>query len=410
VERCRREGRLIQGPAIEAFERAFADRCGGGTAVTTSYGRMAFYHLLKALDLPPGSEVVMPALTFWVMPELVRVAGLRPVFADIDPETFTLDPGAFARAIGPRTRAVVPTHLYGLPCDMDPIMATARRHGLAVIEDCAHVVGTLYRGRPVGTFGDGAIFSLHTLKPLNAYGGGVAFTRNDELAARVRAQVSALPWPGPRRIQNRFRIGGAQRFFTRPEVFTATAFPILWLASWFEANPDVYLWEPIRSLDPLPESYLERMSNVQAEIALAALAELSAWTSATRRHANRLTELLRGTPGILTPRVPAEREHTYYQYCVYTSARDEIARRCIRRGVDIETLHVDVCNRLPLFEEFWSEAPGAERAAEVIQVPVYASLTDAQLERVARTVRRVATRLAAESRVGAEPGATLTQH
>ncbi len=398
IAACRRDGTLIQGPHIEEFERAFAARCGGGTAVATSYGRMAFYHLLKALDLPPGSEVVMPALTFWVMPELVRVAGLRPVFADIDPDTFTLDPEAFARAVGPNTRAVVPTHLYGLPCDMDAIMEIASRHRLAVIEDCAHVVGTKYKGRPVGTFGDGAIFSLHTLKPLNAYGGGVAFTRNEELAARVRKQVTALSWPGEQRIANRFKIGRAQVFFTRPGVFTTTAFPILWVTSWFGANPDVYLWETIRDLDPLPANYTERMGNVQAAIGLAALGQLEAWTAATKRHAERLTEALKGTPGIQTPRIPPGREHTYYQYCAYTPARDDVVRRCIRRGIDIETLHVDVCSRLPLFEGSRTETPGADRAAEAIQIPVYASLTDSQMDRVARTVRRVVTKVAAGTR------------
>jgi dTDP-4-amino-4,6-dideoxygalactose transaminase len=274
---------------------------------------------------------------------------------------------------------------------MDAIMPIARRHNLAVIEDCAHVVGTKYRGRAVGTFGDAAIFSLHTLKPLNAYGGGIAYTHDQSLASRVRQQVEALPWPSEQRIVNRFRIGRAQRLFTRPGVFTATGFPILWVASWMNANPDVYLWEPIRTLDPLPDSYTERIGNVQAALALAALEELDGWTAATQRHATRLTALLADTPGIQTPRVPADREHTYYQYCAYTPARDEVVRRCIRRGIDIETLHVDVCSRLPLFGDSQTTSPGAERADEAIQIPVYASLSDAQVERVARTVRKVVT-------------------
>src|SRR6185295_13639679 len=116
----------------------------------------------------------LPALTFWVIPELARTAGLRPVFADVDPRTFTLDPASLERAITPNTRAVVPTHLYGLPCDMDAIMDIAARHGLAVVEDCAHALGATYRGRHVGTFGDGALFSFQPLKPLNTYGGGAA--------------------------------------------------------------------------------------------------------------------------------------------------------------------------------------------------------------------------------------------
>src|SRR4029078_6928081 len=107
----------------------------------------------KALNLPPGGEVILPSLTFWVIPEITRVAGLTPVFVDVDPRTFNIDPCAIERAITDRTVAIVPTHLYGLPCDMDAIMAIAERHGLRVVEDCAHALGARYRGRHVGTFG-----------------------------------------------------------------------------------------------------------------------------------------------------------------------------------------------------------------------------------------------------------------
>ena len=132
IEACRQRGELVQGPQIEKFEQAFALRHGSGRAIAASYGRMAFYYILEALDLPAGSEIVFPALTFWVVPEIARVRGLTVVFADVDPRTFVLDPESFERAITPRTRAVVPTHLFGLPCDMDAINAIAARHGLVV--------------------------------------------------------------------------------------------------------------------------------------------------------------------------------------------------------------------------------------------------------------------------------------
>ncbi len=167
IAALRKDGRVVEGPHLTAFEEAFAQRVEAAHAVTASFGRMAFYYLLRAMEFPPGSEIVLPALTFWVVPEVARVAGLRPVFADVDPRTFTLDPAALERAITPRTRAVVPTHLYGLPCDMEAIMEIARRHGLTVIEDCAHALGATWRGRPVGTIGDAGFFSFQLLKPLN---------------------------------------------------------------------------------------------------------------------------------------------------------------------------------------------------------------------------------------------------
>jgi perosamine synthetase len=391
---CKARGELADGPHIAQFEAAFARRLGLDRphAIATSYGRMAFYYILEALGLPPGSEIVVPALTFWVIPELARVAGLRVVFADIDPSTFTLDPSAFEQAITPATRAVVPTHLYGLPCDMDAITAIAARHNVRVVEDCAHALGATFRGQPVGTFGDAGFFSFQTLKPLNCYGGGMAIVRDASVAARMRARTLADRWPDLKRIENRLLVGRLQRIFIRPRVFTFSAFPILWISSLLGASPDVYLWEKIRPLKPLPEPYTERFPNVQAAIGLAALDRLDEWTDRTRRHARVMDQALGDVPGITIPRVPADRTHVYYQYCVYGPQRDEVVVRCVRRGVDIETLHVDVCSEMDLFagaRVVPDGAPGAKRAAGAVQIPVYSSLTEGQAQRVARVVRSV---------------------
>lgn len=391
---CKARGEFIQGPEIARFEAAFAARAGlpPAHAIAASYGRMAFYYILKALDLPPGSEIILPALTFWVVPELARVAGYKVAFADVDPATFTMDPAALERAITPETRAIVPTHLYGLPSDMEAIMSIAARHGLRVIEDCAHALGASCCGRPVGTFGDAGFFSFQTLKPLNCYGGGLALVRDPKVAERVRAQAEREAWPGTKRIENRLLVGKAQRIFIRPGVFTISAFPILWVSSLIGANPDVYLWEDIRSLDPLPEAYTERFPNVQAAIGLAALDRLDRWTERTREHARLMDEALGNLPGVTVPTVPPGRTHVYYQYCVYAPQRDELVVQCVRRGVDIETLHVDVCSDMPLFAGSRVEpngAPGARKAATAMQIPVYSTLTQAQARRVARVVRAV---------------------
>lgn len=388
---CRKRGELVRGPQIAEFEAKFAERLGMPRATSASFGRMAFYYILRALDLPRGSEIILPALTFWVVPEIARVAGLNVVFADINPDTFTLDAASFERAISERTRAVVPTHLYGLSCDMAEIVGIARRHGLAVIEDCAHALGAHYRDRPLGTLGDASFFSFQTLKPLNTYGGGMAVARDTRVAQRIAELAASEPWPSEQRVLSKLKVGKAQRIFIRPRVFTFTAFPILWMTSFTDATPDVYLWEKIRPLSPLPDNYTERYSNVQAALGLAGLDQLDVWTQATQRHAKVLDAALSGMPDVTVPRVPGDRDHVYYQYCVYCRDRDEAMRQCIRRGVDIETLHVDVCTRLELFGfgEQPQTAPGAERAAEALQVPVYSSLSDAQVQQVALRVRDV---------------------
>ena len=389
IAACRRRGELVQGPQIAEFEEALARLLGGGRAISASYGRMAFLYILRALELPPGSEIVLPALTFWVMPEMARVAGLRPVFADVDPATFTIDPNALERAITSRTRAIVPTHLYGLPCDMDAILTIAGRHNLTVIEDCAHALGARYRGRPVGTFGQAAVFSFQTFKPLNTYGGGMALALDESLARRVAEAAYAEPWPSEARVLRRLRIGRLQRIFTRPAVFTWTAFPILWIASWFKVRPDVHLRHTIRRLDPLPAGYAERYSNVQATLGLAGLARLEEWTCQTRSNAGIMDEALRDLHSVVVPRVPPDRFHVYYQYCVYARQRDDLVRRCIRSAIDVEALHVDVCPELPLFADLKVDAPGARRAADAVQLPVYSGLSEPQIRSIALRIRKL---------------------
>src|SRR5712691_3944214 len=394
VAACRARGEFIQGPQIAEFERAFAGRHGldPPSAIAAAYGRMAFYYILKALDLPPGSEIIFPSLTFWVVPELARVAGLDVVFADVDPKTFNIDPGSVERLITDRTRAIVPTHLYGLPCDMDRLLDIAARHNLIVLEDCAHALGANYKGRPVGTFGTGALFSFQTLKPLNCYGGGLALVRDAGMAARVRQLVEALPWPSEKRVRDRLLMGRLQRIFIKPWVFSISLFPVLWVSALVDANPDVFLWEKIRSLHPLPEQYTERFPNVQAAFGLAGLARLDGWTAQAQTHARYMNSVLENIPGIRVPEAPPDRTHVYYQYCVYGPdgpQRDELVVRCVRRGIDIETLHVDVPPDMDLFHGARAEADGARRAAQAIQIPIYAGLTEEQIERVAATVRSV---------------------
>jgi perosamine synthetase len=394
VAGCKARGEFIQGPQIAEFERAFERRAGRGTAIAAAYGRIAFYYILKALDLPPGSEIIFPSLTFWVVPELAKVAGLKVVFADVDPATFSMDPASLERMITDKTRAIVPTHLYGLPCDMDRIMEIAARHDLIVLEDCAHSLGATYKGRQVGTFGTGALFSFQTLKPLNCYGGGMALVNDPAIAARVRQIVDALPWPSEKRVNERLLMGRLQRIFIKPWVFSISLFPVLWVSALIDANPDVFLWEKIRSLHPLPAQYTERFPNVQAAIGLEALKRLDMWTGQVQANAKYIDSVLGGLPGIQIPSVPADRTHVYYQYCVYGPAgpkRDELVVRCVRRGIDVETLHVDVPPDMELFADSKAEADGARRAAQAMQIPIYAGLSREQIERVGATVKSVLT-------------------
>ena len=221
------------------------------------------------------------------------------------------------------------------------------------------------QGRPVGTFGAGALFSFQTLKPLNCYGGGLALVNDPPLAARVRALVEAQPWPSEKRVTERLLVGRLQRIFIKPWVFSISLFPVLWVSSLIDANPDVFFWEKIRSLHPLPEHYTERFPNVQAAIGLAALEQLDEWTAQAQSNAAYVNRTLAGLPGIQLPLVPADRTHVYYRSCVIGPEgpqRDELVVRCVRRGIDIETLHVDVPPDMELFGTVDGRKPPARAA------------------------------------------------
>lgn len=389
IQECRERSQLVQGPHIAEFEAEFARLLGTGYVRTcsTEYGRMALYFILKAMEFPEGSEVIVPALTFWVVPEVCRVAGLKVVFADVNPTTFTLDPKAFEAAITPNTRAVLPTHLYGLACDMDAITAIAAQHHLRVIEDCAHSLGAEYRGRMVGTLGDASFFSFQAFKPLNTYGGGLAWMRDADLAQRVGAMADAEQWPGEKRVDGILRQGKWQHTFIRPKVFTYSLFPIWYAASFTGSKPEERLWESVRPLSPLPEHYRGRFTNVQAAMGLAGLRRLPEFIERTRRHARILDGILGDVPGLTIPSTPAGQSHVYYQYCPYVPDGEALVKRCIRRGVDVAPMHVDVCTMMELFGWTGAPMPGAQKASTSVQVPVYESLQDAEVERVGRLVR-----------------------
>ena len=378
----------VQGPAISEFEEAFARYHGVPHAITASYGRMAFYYILKSMDFPPNSEIIVPALTFWVVPEIARVAGLRPVFVDINPYTFNIDPEAIERAVNSNTVAILPTHLYGQPCEMDSILRISRKYDLRIIEDCAHAIGATYKGQKTGTFGDAAFFSFQMLKGLNTYGGGMAITANDELAERIRKLAEAEPWPKASDVRKKFLLGTLQRAFISSYGFTFSMFVPFYIASFF-GNHDLtrYIWEKIRPLNPFPDSYRRRYTNAQAVMGLKGLEALDSFNAKCRANGERLTEGLKEIRSILPPATIEGSSPVYYQYCIRVSEPAKLSQRAIRKGVDLEIMHVDICNKLELFAPAPS-CPAAESTEGTLQLPVYSGLSPQDVDRVLRVIRQ----------------------
>lgn len=266
-------------PEMRALEAEFAAFVGARFCLATNSGTAALHLALASAEVGPGDEVIVPALTFIATPQAVLHQGATPVFADIDPKTYTPDPADVAARVTDRTRAIVPVHLHGLPADMESINALAGRAGVTVIEDAAQAHGATYRGRPVGTLGQMAAFSLNSTKNLPAGEGGLFVTDSAGLHAKAA----------------RVRFNGL--------------------------DPDAE-WDPLRPLDGEADAlattrgWMYLPGELTAALARAQLQRLPATTAQSQRNAARLSARLAELPGVEPPTVPPDRTHVFHKYRV----------------------------------------------------------------------------------------------
>jgi len=321
-------GWFVLGPELEAFEQAFAIASGAAHAVGVGTGTDALALALRAIGIGPGDEVITAPVSAAYSALAIMMTGARPVFADVDPDRLTLDPAAAAAAVTPRTRAIMPVHLYGQPADMPAIAALAERHGLAIVEDCCQAHLATCGGRPVGSFGVAAAYSFYPTKNLGALGDGGAITVNDAaLAARLR----------------RLRNGGQTDRYHHAE---------------FGVN--------------------SRLDEMQAAILSARLAWLPAWTTTRRELAAVYRAALAGAD-VADVTVPPELDagHVYHLFPVLSDRRDAVRERLKDRGVET-LIHYPV--PIPRQPALAGERPGACPIADrvcdrVFSLPLHQGMT-----------------------------------
>jgi dTDP-4-amino-4,6-dideoxygalactose transaminase len=332
-------GQFVLGPQTQAFEREFAAHCQAADAVGTSSGTSALHLALLAAGIGPGDQVITVPFTFVATVAAIEYTGARPVLVDVLPDSFNMDPDQIEAAITPRTRAIVPVHLYGQPADMDPILEIARRHGLRVIEDACQAHGAEYHGRRVGALGDAGCFSFYPGKNLGAYGEGGAVVTNDErLAGTVRA---LRHWGQTRRYHHELK------------------------------------------------GFNYRLEELQAAILRVKLRRLDDWTEARRAHARLYDRLLAGV--VPTPVELPYARHVYHVYAVRTTRRERLERALSEAGVHSGIHYPAPVHLQPAYADL-GYGPGAfpvsERAAaEVLSLPMYAELQEHEIDLVAELVR-----------------------
>ncbi len=334
------EGTFTNGPAVAQFEREFAAYCGVPHAVAVNNGTSALHLALGCLDVVPGDEVITVGMSFIATAWPILYFGATPVFVDVDPRRFTLDPAALERAITPRTKAIIVVHLYGQMADMDPILATARAHGVPVIEDCAQAQGAEYRGRRAGSLGVLSCFSFYPSKNLGAYGeGGAVLTHDAELADRCR------------RVRNQ----GQKERYLHTEV-----------------------------------GYNFRMNSFEGAILSVKLAHLEAWTERRNALARRYDRLLADV-AIEAPAPCPDGRHVYHLYVVRHPERDALRAKLLAAGVETAVHYPMPIHRQPVFARFGygeGSLPATEAIARTcISLPLYPEMPEGDVDRVAAALR-----------------------
>ncbi|MEZ5119102.1 MAG: DegT/DnrJ/EryC1/StrS family aminotransferase [Candidatus Nanopelagicales bacterium] len=330
-------GGLAQGPRVAQFEEGFAEWVDGATCVAVNSGTSALHLGMLAAGIGPGDEVIVPSFTFAATANSVALTGATPVFVDIDPVTFCIDPKAVEAAITPRSRAVVPVHLYGHPADMTTLMPIAREHGLTIIEDAAQAHGALWDGKPVGSFGTVGAFSFYPTKNMTSGEGGMVTTADPAVARAVRL----------------LRNQGMEARYQNEVV-----------------------------------GLNNRMTDIHAAIGIVQLGKLRRWTEQRRENAQFLSSNLRG---VICPTEAPNAVHVFHQYTIRVpDDRDGFAAALQQRGVGSGVYYPIPVHRLPSFG-LHIDLPVTEQvASDCLSLPVHPSLSRDDLERIVEAVNEVA--------------------
>jgi dTDP-4-amino-4,6-dideoxygalactose transaminase len=335
-----RSGRFILGPNVEAFEREAAEFLGVKHAIGVGSGTDALVLGLRALGIGPGDEVIVPSFTFFATAESVSLVGATPVFAEIDPVSFCLDPAAARAALTPRTRAIVPVHLFGHPADMTALRALAREKGLLLLEDAAQAFGAVHAGTRIGGLGEAAAFSFFPSKNLGAFGEAGLVGTND---ARIADSIRSL------------RAHGSRQRYVNTEI-----------------------------------GYNARLDEIQASLLRVKLPHVARWNDERRRVASEYTAALGGIAGVVPPNVSAGNTHVFHQYTLRISdgRRDAVAKSLDAAGVSTQVYYPIPIHQLPVYADRKVALPVTEKAAsDVLSLPIFPELSSAQAVEIARLVR-----------------------
>jgi len=374
---------------VLTFEKAFAHFIGVKYALVVPSARVGLAVLLDALEFHPGDKIILSSYNYHVIPALIKLKGLTPVFVDIDPLTWNIDVSLIERSITPKTKAIIATHLFGQACDLEEILDICKKYNLILIEDVAHACGAEYKNIKLGNFGDVAYFSFGTGKALVAFGGGMLVTNSDFLFEKIQNNLNKFKF-----LYNRYspkainkilaEFIGTTRIFFSLFVYPIIAFTNLIGSDFVDRLiEDKYVLE-----DGRIGKKIARFSEIQAAVGLEQLARLKILNKKRSNYAHILTGLLKDIDDLKTPSVGKDRTHISLYYCIVTNQAKALRKYLALRGVDTKRGSMRACSSLKFFDS-QSRCTIAEKISDnVIELPCYPSLTKKDIYYQANLIRR----------------------
>ncbi len=372
------KGQYLKGDKTKEFEESLKKYLGIRHVILLPSARVAFYLLLEAYNFKKGKEIIVPAYTFHIIPNIIQMMGLRPVFADCKKNSNNIDPKEVERLIGPNTAAIIPTHTLGNTCDIETITLLAKKHKVKVIEDCAHALGAKSKNKRVGTFGDAAIFSFGMGKNIDCFGGGFLATKKDSLARKIEKKKDQMKYPPIPSTLKKVIASYASMALSRPFLFTLFVYPILRLASRMNKSPLGFMKEPEKLLKQLPNNEFYQFTNIQAAIGLDLLQSYEEKRIDRKKKAALIKRQIKGKHITLPQIKDGDLHLLFYAQSLH---RNYFRKRLLEKGIDTKGAYLFVCPNMEMFRIFYRPCKNAEKAEErEFNIPIDYYLNNDKIE------------------------------
>ena len=392
-------GKLARAEKTRELEEAFRSRFDTKRAIVFPHARTALHFILRSMDLEEGSEVLMSPLTVADMVNSIHTLGLKPVFVDVEPDTFCIDPEAIKGAVTPRSKVILVTYVFGIVPNMAKIRRMAEKHGLTIIEDGSQCFGASYNGQNIGTFGEAAFFSLTNFKVCSSLFGGMVVTDNEEMAKRLEdlRESCLIPARSSMLLQLSLKNLIYSVLFSR-WIFSYFTYFIVLILEKIDPKITYHLYSGnIKTLlgqyenrlqSEFPSYYLADYSDFQAEVGLGSFARTRDVTSARSRNGDMLRGLLQGTSGVKVPVKLDQAVNVYWRFPIVSSDAEGLKGFLLEHGVDSSPTYLTLCSKEPGFEPYHASMPNAERLKkDILLVEVNEELNEDAVRLTASLVR-----------------------